>query len=105
MTQTIRTEVVKFSPYQVKDFDFPYSDIDCTKRKFSTFYYTRKLENCEIVKRSWLIYSKTCDRVFWFCCKFFTSYGPQQSLLSTIGTNNWKCLSENLKSHEQSSLH
>jgi len=26
-------------------------------------------------------------------------------LLSTIGTNNWKCLSENLKSPEHSSLH
>ncbi|XP_008187309.1 zinc finger MYM-type protein 1-like [Acyrthosiphon pisum] len=105
MTQHIRAEVVKFGPYQVKDFDFPYSVIDGTKRKFSTFYYTRKLINCEIIERHWLVYSKSCDRVFCFCCKLFSSSGPQQSLLSTIGTNNWKCLSENLKSHERSSLH
>ncbi|KAF0706211.1 zinc finger MYM-type protein 5-like, partial [Aphis craccivora] len=105
MTQSIRTEIVKSGPYQVKDFDFPYSVTDGTNRKFSTFYYTRKLANCEIIRRHWLVYSKSCDRVFCFCCKLFTSSGPQQSLLSTIGTNNWKCLSENLKSHEHSSLH
>jgi len=105
MTQHIRADVVKFGPYQVKDFDFPYSVIDGTKRKFSTFYYTRKLKNCEIIERNWLVYSKSCDRVFCFCCKLFSSSGPQQSLLSTIGTNNWKCLSENLKSHERSSQH
>lgn len=84
----IRNEIVKFDPYQSKDFDFPYLVIDGTKRKFSTFHYTRKLPNCEIIKRNWLVYSKSSDRVYCFCCKLFISFALRQCLLSTEGTNN-----------------
>lgn len=102
LTQQLKDAIVKFRPFQEKDIVFPYSEIDGANRKFSTFHYIRKLAYCEIIERHWLICSKSCDRVFCFCCKLFEYSGMRQSLLSTEGTSNWKNLSEILITHEQS---
>lgn len=45
--------------------------LDEHKRHFSNFHIYRNCENGEKIKRRWLIYSKTSNRVYCFCCKLF----------------------------------
>lgn len=39
-------------------------------RRFSVKHYMQVLPNNESIKRSWLIYSKTLNKIFCFCCFF-----------------------------------
>lgn len=48
------------------------------------FQHFISLENCKIIERVWLVYSISCDRMFSFCCNFFTSSGTQECILSTL---------------------
>jgi hypothetical protein len=43
--------------------------LDKHKRHFYNFHVYRNYENGEKIKRRWLIYSKTSDKVYCFCCK------------------------------------
>ncbi|XP_065658711.1 zinc finger MYM-type protein 1-like [Hydra vulgaris] len=60
------------------------------------------LKNGEVVKTSWLIYSKRKDVVFCFSCKLF---GDMDIHLKTIGFGDWKNLHRQLKEHETSKNH
>lgn len=65
--------------------------------------YLKILANNEKIQRHWLIYSVSQDRVYCFCCRLFDS--NTVSNLVSEGYNNWKHLSEILKSQENSSSH
>ena len=68
LSETQRVFIVETGPSRVADFNFP---LNKTGRHFSPYYYTRKMTNGEIVDRRWLVYSKSCDSVFCFCCRLF----------------------------------
>ncbi|XP_022160852.1 zinc finger MYM-type protein 1-like [Myzus persicae] len=91
--------VIKMGPREINDDIFPKDE---NNRHFSKIYKIRKLDNNEKVKRRWLVYSKSIDRVFCFCCKLFNS---SHSTLSTIGNNDWKHMTTTLNSHEKSPEH
>ncbi|XP_068229366.1 uncharacterized protein [Palaemon carinicauda] len=86
------------------------NDYPKTERKYSGVNrflnpsaFTLVLPNGEVVSRDWLVYSpaKTC--VFCFQCILFSS--DRSIKLCTSGDNDWKNITQNLKSHETSTKH
>ena len=70
--------------------------------RFKKNYYFITLKNGEKIKRTWLVYSKSVDRVFCFCCMLF---GKRDTSLSNEGYDKWKHVGDILKSHRQSKPH
>lgn len=65
-------------------------------RRFTDFYY---LPNNETVNRSWLVYSRSKDCVFCFCCKLFLQSVTTISFVSQ-GYCDWQHVSACLRTHE-----
>lgn len=84
------------------DYHFPRDEIG--GRHFSHLYYTRELSNGEKQDRRWLVFSKSLNKVFCFCCKLF-SKDIFPSLLASTGSKDWKHIMERLKTHETSHGH
>ena len=72
-------------------------------RSFSTTYYEKKLSNNEKVPRTWLVYSKSNNSVFCFCCKLFKV--SDNVFNDDKGYTDWRHLSQNLDRHEKSKGH
>ena len=73
------------------------------KIHFTIKYCHRILPNGKVSQRRWLLYSESADKFFCLCCKLFNP--SSSSKLSSEGINNWKHMSEYLKSHESSTDH
>jgi len=73
------------------------------KRHFSNFHIHRNCENGEKIKRRWLIYSKTSNKVYCFCCKLFKP--DSGTSLGNSGCNDWKHIGSILSTHEKSTHH
>ncbi|XP_025407512.1 zinc finger MYM-type protein 1-like [Sipha flava] len=108
LTHIMKYEIVKLGPMQIKNFDFPPNE-EYPKRSFSVNYYYRKLPNNEVFDRQWLVYSKTKNCVNCFAGKLFSKEiiddNNYDCRLANSGFNDWKHLSETLKSHERSIIH
>ena len=83
------------------DYSFPKNN-ESPPRRFKKNYYFITLKNGEKIKRTWLVYSKSVDRVFCFCCMLF---GKRDTSLSNEGYDKWKHVGDILKSHRQSKSH
>jgi hypothetical protein len=77
---------------------------DRNNRHFPYAYYSRKLNNSELVDQKWLVYSKHVGKVYYFCRKLFKS-NQSKCLLASDGLNDWKHLRGRLKTHENSVEH
>lgn len=93
--------IVENGPIQVKQFNFP---VDEHGRRFSETLYYRKISNGELFKRNWLLYSKSSDAAFCFCCLLFQNSGIDFSSWSK-GYKDWRNISRSLKAHETSENH
>ncbi|XP_001943532.2 zinc finger MYM-type protein 1-like [Acyrthosiphon pisum] len=92
--------IIKKGAIQVKNFKFPMND---EQRSFSEKYYYKTMSNGEKVVRPWLIYSTKMNVVFCFSCRLFPNSKNKTSF--TDGFNDWKHLSERIKSHDSSIYH
>lgn len=99
-TQT-KNFIVEKGPFRVTDFEFP---LDEQKRHFSTKYYERKMSNGEVIDRRWLVYSKSTNSIFCFCCKLF-HVGEETRLSNSKGYDNWQKIIGKLSEHESSAAH
>ena len=101
MNNHLRDLIVQRGPIRDNNINFPK---DASNRRFSTIHYFRQLSNGEKHDRKWLIYSKALDRVFCFCCTLFKKEGMMFQLANE-GVNDWKNISEKLKTHKVSVDH
>lgn len=93
-------EIIQKGPLQVSNFCFPKN---AENRHFSAKFYKRIMDNGEQVHRRWLVYSKSSDMAFCFCCKLYgNSTAPQ---LAGEGYNDWTHLGRALGNHETSPIH
>ncbi|XP_020667850.3 zinc finger MYM-type protein 1 [Pogona vitticeps] len=100
VSNDMRDFLVLNGPRQVKVFSFPK---DSVKRSFHRMYYWRELPNGDKLERPWLMYSKTQNAAYCFCCKLFQP--NTLSALCSNGTKDWRNLARNLASHEKTSYH
>ncbi|XP_035206722.1 zinc finger MYM-type protein 5-like [Stegodyphus dumicola] len=84
LSDKVRMTLSGMGPIQRKGLMYPKSN---NGRKFSDTYYNRKMENRELVPRTWLLYFISTNSVFCFCCKIFASVDSSSSLVK--GYNDW----------------
>jgi len=65
------------------------------------------MKNGEKIARNLLLYLKSQDRVYCFCCKLFSPQLkiPNPGSLTNDGISNWKHIALKLEQHENSSSH
>nr|XP_022914668.1 uncharacterized protein LOC111425118 [Onthophagus taurus] len=61
------------------------------------------MNNGEQVHRRWLVYSKSTDKAFCFCCKLYGNDTGSQ--LANDGYSDWAHLGRTLDNHEKSAIH
>uniref|UniRef100_A0A8C3S7H5 TTF-type domain-containing protein n=1 Tax=Chelydra serpentina TaxID=8475 RepID=A0A8C3S7H5_CHESE len=76
---------------------------DNENRSFHPTHYWREIPNADKVERPWLMYSKTQNTAYCFCCKLFQTNVP--ATLGSTGTKDWKNLASNLACHEKAANH
>ena len=86
-----------------------------TGRSFSNFYYSFRTQSGVTLRRFWLCYSRSIDRVYCQPCWLFSCRnappsrpGTSFSLQNTWGTtglNEWGQLSQRIRTHETSASH
>ena len=102
-TQSITDLLVQNGPVRIIDYEFPVSiDKAGSSRKFSAEHYFRKLSNGEKYNRDLLVYSKSKNALFCFCCKLFSK---KNFALNHQGFTEWKNTNGRLNLHETSSDH
>ncbi|KAK6186835.1 hypothetical protein SNE40_006103 [Patella caerulea] len=79
----------------------PGTEGDRKERSCSKSIFSRKLQNGEIVKRTWLSYSRATGKVYCLVCKLFGGIGA----LSADGFDDWKHAIRKLDEHERSPKH
>jgi len=107
LTHDMRVEIVLSKSEKIEFYvNYPKNE---QSRKFSNnlFYIYRIMKNGEKIARHWLLYSKSLDRIYCFCCKLFSSQLkiPNPGSLANNGTSDWKHIALKLEQHENSSSH
>nr|XP_015918874.1 zinc finger MYM-type protein 5-like [Parasteatoda tepidariorum] len=85
------------------DFKFTCRQIGDKNRHVTKDLFFRKLSKDEIIKRDWLILSKSTGKLYCYVCKLFSSE-ISQNVFQT-GFNDWKNAHILISSHEQSKNH
>lgn len=94
------------SPWELPGKCFPSSkDFLGVSRKFHHSYYNNVLPNGSFIKRAWLSYSPSTNRVYCISCKLFGLPKAKKLLIAQKGLSNWKHLKRDLETHAYTSEH
>lgn len=105
------TYFMQYEPCQPLPWELPTKCFPTTRdnhgvyRKFHESYYYNALPNGSLVKRTWLSYSVSMNKVYCISCKLFGLPKAKKVLLAQRGTNDWKNLKRNLDNHVHTTEH
>lgn len=111
ITNEMLTHLMQYGPCQPLPWElsskcFPTSrDCNGVFRKFHESYYYNALPNGSLVKRTWLSYSISTNKVYCISCKLFGLPKAKKVLLAQKGTNDWKHLKRNLENYAHTTDH
>lgn len=99
LSNQIKQIIVEKGPIDIpNNFSYP---VDENERHFSSKHFQLVLSNRERIKRTWLVYSVSEDKIYCFCCKLFSSLSTK----FVTGYNDWKNLSYAINNHEKNFFH
>lgn len=102
LSRAMRDFIISAGPPPSKEAFFSYVFPQTNSRSFSIKYFDNKLANGDLLRRTWLTYSKLSDSCFCFCCVLFNR-GTSQ--LGGVGFRDWKHISKSLSQHTQTKHH
>jgi len=93
------------SPLDLKN-SFPkVFDVSKIARCFHESYYNKVLFDGAVVRRSWLSYSVSLNRVFCITCKLFGLPKAHRSSFASEGNQNFRNMKRNIENHETAIEH
>jgi Domain of unknown function (DUF4371)/hAT family C-terminal dimerisation region len=106
----IRRKLTEHGPIQPESINmmggsFPISKIGQKERSFSEHHYLKKMPDGSMVKREWLSYSKSTDKVFCISCMLHGTPVAQRRPLCQKGVNDWGHIHTRLLQHEATDEH
>lgn len=104
-SQIAHQEPCQPQPVELKDGKFPSRKQGQHSRSFHEQHYFKKIATGEFVRRKWLSYSPTEDKVFCIICKLFGTLDGKSNQLARCGSNDWRHISYKLDTHEASPNH
>lgn len=93
--------IISQGPCQPKG-PFP-TDSDSSRSFSEKFYHFTNQANITL-KRTWLCYSLTLNKIYCQCCWLFSTHDRISSTWVT-GNNDWRHLTQNIKRHDNSNDH
>lgn len=105
------THLIQHGPCQPSPCELPTKCFPSSKdslgalRKFHESYYFTASPNGSLVKRTWLSYSPSMNKVFCTSCKLFGLPKAKKLQLALNGSNDWKHLKRNLENHAHTTEH
>jgi hypothetical protein len=99
---SLRDTIVTLGPCK-PDIGYTYPS-DEENRRFSNVHFQKVTKNGEKFDRKWLIYSKSQNKAYCFCCKLYSTKNDLSSWAYN-GTADWKHISQKIKYHELSPQH
>ncbi|KAL4126420.1 hypothetical protein QTP88_010642 [Uroleucon formosanum] len=74
-------------------------------RSFREEYYYKKLPDGKNIKRQWLAYSPSKDKIYCFSCMLFGLVKTKKNKLVSTGTQDWKHITLRMLNHEMAKEH
>lgn len=104
-SQIAHQEPCQPQPTELKNGIFPLRKQGKHSRSFHEQHYFKKIATGEFVRRKWLSYSPTEDKVYCIVCKQFGTTDGKSNQLARCGSNDWRHISFKLDNHEASPNH
>lgn len=93
------------APFDLKNHKFPTKKQGKYTRSFHEGHYFKKIASGQFVKRTWVSYSPSTDRVYCIVCKLFGTTECKSYKLAKSGYDDWKHLACVFKKHEATPDH
>jgi len=93
------------TPFDLKNHKFPTKKQGKYTRSFHEGHYFKKIASGQFVKRTWVSYSPSTDRVYCIVCKLFGTTECKSYKLAKSGYDDWKHLACVFKKHEATPDH
>lgn len=74
-------------------------------RSFHEQHYFKKIATGEFVRRKWLSYSPSEDKIYCIVCRLFGTTDAKSHQLAKTGSNDWRHISHKIINHESSPNH
>ncbi|XP_071051068.1 zinc finger MYM-type protein 5-like [Onthophagus taurus] len=99
----LSNQTVLLNDKHPNNIEFKFTERNGRRLTYSMWF--RTMTNKENIKRTWLVYSKTKNSIYYSACKLYSNVFTPLSALRSVGFINWKKASERLAEHEASQAH